>query len=121
MPDADDIAAPTPSIPQSITAPSLPDLHLNHTAAFVNEIENRLHAFGSAIAALKQAKEGAEIEHNTMVAELNGKHLQHIQKLDRKIADMERSQKMAQAAFDSRPADIRPAPAVEPEADREGS
>lgn len=110
--------APPPSLQQNGNAPSLPDFHVNHTAAFVSEIENRLHAFGSAKAALKQAKEGAESEHNTTIAELNAKHLHAMVKIDRKIADMERAEKMAQAAYDSRPAEIRPAPA-EPETDQE--
>lgn len=82
-------------------AVSLPSPHIDHSAVFENEMQNRLHQFNSGIIALQSEVEGQETAHQKAIAELTKKHDEAKADLVRRIANLERGKLAVSAALDS--------------------
>lgn len=92
------------------TAISLPSFHIDHSAVFRAEIDNRLMGFDAGIAAIVAEMNGRQAEFERRQAEALMDHEREMGERRRLKADLERSRRMtlaAQKAYgDDIPADI---------------
>lgn len=89
---------------------SLPSMHIDHSAVFVNELAGRLMGFDSGIVAVVADMDGMQREFEAEQAERAKVHAAAIESRHRLKRDLERGRRMAlaaQAAYDDDiPADI---------------
>jgi len=78
--------------------PSLPSQHVDHSAAFANELDARLFGFQSALAAVEADMDGMQAKYEKDAAEASQKHATEMASRERLKRDIKRSQAMAEAA-----------------------
>ena len=84
-----------------LTAPLLPSEHISHAVVFENELQNRLHAFESAISALEGELDGLDAKYREEVADLTQRRDKASIDLMRRIEDIRTGKRMALAALDA--------------------
>jgi len=77
---------------------SLPSMHIDHSAVFVNEITVRIGGFDTGIAAVVADMEGLQKQFETEQAERASAHAKKIEERHRLKRDLERGRRMAMAA-----------------------
>lgn len=85
---------------------SLPSMHINHAAVFLNELDTRIMGFDSGIAAVVADMEGMQKAYEREQAELATKHAEEIERRHILKRDLERGRAMALAAREVYSADI---------------
>lgn len=78
---------------------SLPSEHINHTALFENELNNRAHGFESARDALEAELHGKQQKHAAEIAEKTARHEVECADLLRRIDDIKTAIRMAEAGL----------------------
>lgn len=99
--------------------PNLPSPHVDHSAVFMAELDNRLMTFDIAISALAAEMSGMRIAHDQEVAEKEQKFTDVMNDKMRLSRDMERGRKMALAGKAAYGDEIEPVSAVEPTSEGE--
>jgi hypothetical protein len=84
-----------------ITAALLPSEHISHAMVFENELQNRLHAFESAISALEGELDGIDAKYRDEIADLTQRRDKANLDLMRRIEDVRTGKRMAIAALDA--------------------
>lgn len=84
------------------TEASLPSMHIDHSAVFVNELSTRLAGFDSGIAAIVADMDGQQRQYEAEAAERAKAHATAMEKRHALKRDLERARRMtlaAQAAY----------------------
>lgn len=79
-------------------AAQLPSQHVDHSAAFANELDARLFGFQSALAAVEADMDGMQTKYEKDATEASQKHATEMASRERLQRDIKRSQAMAEAA-----------------------
>jgi hypothetical protein len=85
---------------QEVAVTSLPSPNIIHADVFENQMQNSLHGFASGIVALQGEMEGQQRAFEAAQAELAQKHEAAKADLLRRISDLEKAKRMAEAALD---------------------
>lgn len=86
------------TIEHAAAATSLPSMHIDHAAVFLNELDTRLMGFDSGIVAVVADMEGMQKQFEQEQAERAATHAADIEKRHRLKRDLERGRAMVMAA-----------------------